>query len=263
LVYLTITQKMKTFAMDLKCKLLLCSMLLAAFFCQAQTLTVKNKSAKKFGPVRPDFRFINASLDTSSIEPVATIKVSCIRNTGNVASLFGEIKEKANELGANAFRLNEYEKGSGVNTHLILDVYYATDSILKLNTSLHPKNLVYIFPEQSGALIERTQKVFINDTAVEFAPNEVLVYTLQENESIKINKRGLIKGNDTTIKWAPNAAATYLSLEELKYNANINRGGGIEIGVKIKPSMFIAMNRNLGYLLLQTVFTEKQYIPNK
>jgi hypothetical protein len=226
-------------------------LLLFTQICNAQSITVSNKNKQIFEPVKNTFKYLNKQLDTSNIIYVATIKLSCIKNTLDLQDMFAEIKSKANAIGANAFKLHSYDKGkNSLNCNIILDVYYANDSILKINTSMHDKNKVYLFSSPGHKIINLEEKILLNDSIVICYPNKYRVFELQPNQSITITKKGLLKGYPVNVSYKEQAPSSFYSLYAPK-NYDNNDLGMTGLTIKVSSNNIVEVNRNFGYFMTE------------
>jgi hypothetical protein len=244
-------------------RILLLFVLLFPICSKAQSINVLKKSKVVLPKEKSNFRYINKSLDSSLIQFVATIKVSCIKNSFTINNLYNELKTKANELGANAFKVVEYNS-KGMNTYLILDVFYANELVLKQNSNLHTKNKLYIFPEEQNTVIAKKQKVFINDSLIVFEVDEYLSLDIQENDSLKIEKSGLKRGFPAIVTKDSIGTAVFLSLADSEKGdrtsggALLNNTSVVAINMTIKPGQLETLNRNFAYLLMDIFLKEKK-----
>jgi len=120
------------------------------------------------------------------------------------------LKAKAQELGANSFKLNSFKIiDSNDKKVLILDTYYGTDSVLNLNFKNHEKNIVYIFCDSEKS--DKTYFFKIDNVKKEIKGGTFYKYQNKEGQKVKINKGGF-SGATIWIKWEENKPATFLTL---------------------------------------------------
>ena len=87
-------------------------------------------SAKQFPLTGNNFAFLEPGTDTGGLEFVTTVKANGINNA-SIQKFYFAILNEAQSYGANCFRLNSYSRNDSTNEiTLILDTYFATDSIL-------------------------------------------------------------------------------------------------------------------------------------
>ncbi len=212
----------------------------------AQTVEVINKSEFQPETKSKDFAFIEPTTDTTNIKYIATIKASGEGKKVDLEMLFYKLKAKAQELGANAFKLNRFEKmGSSNISVLILDTYYGTDSALNLNFKNHEKNVVYIFGDSEKS--EKTYSFKIDNTKTEIKGGTFYKHHNKEGQEVKINKGGFT-GATMWVKWEENKPATFLTL------TGFGLGGAPvpvgQIGMSFNTGRINYIDGNLGHLLV-------------
>ena len=220
----------------------------------AQSINVLNKSGIKLQKEKNNFRYVNKKLDTVNLQYVATIKVSAIKNTLSIEDLFMELKQKANEMGANCFKLREYNNGSGsINYCLILDVYFAAEDVLKQNSKLHAKNVVFVLPDFNTNAHFKSQELLVNNNKVIIEKHSYLKYELSEGDSLKLQKIGIAKGTPNIIIGSPNEVATFCvaftfdnaTREGRRQSSSDCRGLGYYSSHNVRCVQFIARIRDL------------------
>ena len=146
------------------------------------------------------FVFIEKSIDTSSLIFKRTFK--CIGKPGDdVPSLFRSIKMNALKIGANCFKLNNFKPDTDMTFTLILDTYYASDSLLNINFQNCEKNSIYIFGINEFNYSEFS--FYYNNIEKTFNSGEYFKISLQEGDVVKIKKGNSI-GGKVKIKYFEN-----------------------------------------------------------
>ena len=230
-------------------------MMKTAFFClliicgaaSAQTVDIIQKSSFASPGPQKDFHFLEPSFDTVSIRFVATLKVTGSGKQSDIDVLYAKVKEKANELGANAFKLSSYNKSEVDKTSVLqLDTYYGSDSALGVNFEQHEKNVVYVFGDADKSNKSYTFKV--DNEKKEIKGGTYYKQVMKEGQELKINKGGMI-GATVWTKWRKDRPATFLTL------TGFGLGGGPlppgMAGVAINTGRINYVNGNLGHLLTQ------------
>jgi hypothetical protein len=213
----------------------------------AQTVDVIQRSAFATPGPQKDFHYLEPNFDSVGIRFVATLKVTGTGKQSDIDVLYAKVKEKANELGANAFRLNSYDKSDITKTSVLqLDTYYGPDSALGINFEQHEKNVVFIFGDADKSNKSYTFKV--DNEKKEIKGGTYYKQVIKEGQELKINKGGMI-GATVWTKWRKDRPATFLTL------TGFGLGGGPMppgmTGVAINTGRINYVNGNLGHLLTQ------------
>jgi hypothetical protein len=160
------------------------------------------------------FAFIESTIDTSQIQYVATIlskdKSRKARYGGSlIESLYIEIRKQANKLGANCYKIKTFARDTLKHeTVLILDSYFASDTILNINTTNHEKNVIFIFGEETED--QETMSFNLNDVKKEIKGGTYYKINLKEGEEIKVSRKGA--GAPMWLKWEPNKRLAFYTL---------------------------------------------------
>ncbi len=176
----------------------------------AQNIEIINKSGFQVLEKGKDFSFIESATDTADMKFIATLKATGETKKEDLEVLFQKLKMKAQELGANCFKLSSFNIiDSGNKRILILDTYYGIDSVLDLNFKNHNKNAVYIFGDS-----EKSDKIYsfkIDNVKKEIKGGSFYKYQNKEGQKVKINKGGF-SGATIWIKWEENKPPIFLTL---------------------------------------------------
>src|SRR4030095_1115092 len=183
-------------------------------FSQGVTVIKKDGSLKL--PEGKKYAFIEPTTDTSSLIFVATLRCRDRIRSSNIENMYFFLREKANNLGANCYILRHF-KIDEINdeVNLILDSYFATDSLLALNSSNHEDNIVFLFGEEkeNGKAIVYT----INGVIKEIKGGTFHKIELREGEEIRINKGGST-GAIIALNWQPDKKPVFYSLSGFGIN---------------------------------------------
>jgi hypothetical protein len=215
----------------------------------AQTVEVTNSSGFK-APIKNDFFVcILPATDSTILNFVGTIKATGSGKNSGIEELFVKTKEKALELGANAYRLTSYDRDSISKTAtLIVQSFYGTDSALDLNFQYAEKNVVYIFGDAEKS--NKTYSFKVNGVKKEIKGGTFYKQVLNPGEEVKINKGG-ITGATIWITGKENRAPTFLTL------SGFGLGGGPlppgVAGVALNTGRINYVERGLGPLLVQVL----------
>ncbi len=199
------------------------------------------------------FSFIAPDSDTSRLQFVATLRATGVGKNANLELVFNKLREKAQTLGGNAFKLRQFSRIDEIpKSILTLDVYFASDSALKLNHEKHSKNMVYIIgsPEKS----DKTYSFKIDNLKKEIKGGTFYRHENKEGQEIKINKGGFT-GTTVWIKWKKNKPATFLTLSGMSVLNTPPPPG--QMGASITTGRIYYLDENLGYLLLNLLAESK------
>ena len=213
----------------------------------AQTVEILNTDSTLQLPKQKSFTFLQSQTDTNSLKFVATIKVTREGEDVGLDFMFNKIKKVAQNMGANTFKLNAYNKidSLGINTFL-LDIYYASDSILEKNSANNQKNIVYVFGNPNK--INHSTSFKIDGNKKEIKGGTYFKYILDTKQEVKINKGGLT-GVTVWIKWKENKPATFLTL------TGFGVGGGAvpppgQLGITFNTGRINYIDPDFGRLLI-------------
>ena len=222
---------------------------LVGFSTSAQTVEILKQSDNITQSDDKDFAFIESTTDINSLKFIATIKVTGVDKLASIEAVYFKAKEKAHDLGANGFKLGDYNQNDNPRQSiLILDVYNGSDSILNINFANHEKNIVYIFGNERKS--DETYSFKIDNIKQELKSGTYYRHENKEGQEVKINKGGLT-GATIWIKWKENKPATFLTL------TGFGLGGGQvpygTVGVSFNTGRINFIDGNLGHLLIQVM----------
>lgn len=219
----------------------------------AQTVEVLKQTDFVTQEKDEDFAFIEPTTDVNSLTYVGTIKSTGVDKLAGVENLFFKLKEKAHELGANCFVLNDFKQGNNPQPSILtLDIYNGNDSILNLNFANHEKNVIYIFGSEKRSNAQFNFR--LDNVKKEFNSGTFYRHENKEGQEVKINKGGLT-GMTLWIKWRENKPSTFLTL------TGFGLGGGTvpygTVGVAFNTGRISYIDGNLGHLLIQLIKTSE------
>lgn len=217
----------------------------------AQKAVVLRKSEKQFEPQTQYFVWIDPSTDTNNFAFVASIKCTHKGINAPVSELYEEIADKANSLGANAYRLNKFVYDTvALLTSLSLDTYVGNDSILKANYEAHQTNVVYIIG--GDVLSDSSSTRFkLDGQKLSLKGGTFKRLVLSPEHSIRFSKGGLF-GVSGSFTWRENKVAQFYSFSGFGVSgAGYNPAGGI--GVAFSTGKIHPVDYNLGWLLIQVL----------
>lgn len=195
-------------------KLLILSLLSFCWYSTiAQDLKILSKSDKSLPKVKEstEFVLIDPSIDTARLTFVATIETAYNDRSAGIEPLFIAIRKRAKKSGANCFMPKFFSRNDSLHTiDLVLNTYFATDSILAINQSKKPTNSLFLFAGEKGES-DPMQAFKFNDSTFALAEGTFFEYTIKENEAITVCKPGF-ESMKKKIAWNPGSLSTYLML---------------------------------------------------
>ena len=223
----------------------------------SQTVDIVKKSEKNFKRRFKNFDYIDSTSNINNFEFVATFKATGKNSTATIGRLYSYIREKAKIWGANCFKFNSFTWIDSSNQAvLVLDTYFAKDSILKNNTTNHMKNIIFIYGDCEPK-IAKSYSFEVNKKIINLSSGTLYKIKLVPNEEIEINKGGKM-GMTIWPKWQPDKPTIFLTPVDLSANNFINssRPGYSTITLSYKTGEFVLMDDNFGWLLVHIL---KQY----
>jgi len=219
----------------------------------SQKVEVMNASGKVYQEGKK-FAFIEPVTDTKGYEFVGSVKATIRNKKSIISTLFFAIKEKANKLGANCYKVQSFSREDSLkDAVLILDCYVASDSLIDVNFNNHEKNVVFIFGEEKKDPTD-TYRFNLNDEKKEITSGSYYRYDLREGEELKINKGGFT-GASMWINWKKNKPAIFLTLSGFQVT-DVGLGGG-ETVTTFSTGGLNQVNISLGYLLTQLLIQSR------
>ena len=218
----------------------------------AQTVEIVKQADRVKQTANMDFAFIEPSTDVNALDFVATIRVTGADKLAGIDIVYTKAKEKAHELGANCFKLSDYQQNENPRQSILtLDVYHGGDSILDINFASHEKNVVYIFGGERKSAESFVFKV--NNIKQELKSGTYYRHENKEGQEVKINRGGLM-GATTWIGWRKDKPATFLTLTG--FGLGVGAGPDGAVGVAFNTGRINYIDGNLGHLLIQ-LMTDK------
>lgn len=213
-------------------KFLILFLMISGFTVQGQNAEILQTFDSSRVDIHDEFLYIEEPIDVNVLTHVALVQVSNHGRAG-LEKLYTLSRNQASELGANCYRVTEFEHREN-GLRIILDLYYATDSA-KQNIRKHqPQNMVHVFGSDEP---EKISSCKVNNRKIELPP---FTFYRQENkrgQEIKVSKGG-ITGMAVWIPWAEAKPARYITLS----------GFGLS-GVSVGPGVGAGFNTGrLSYL---------------
>jgi hypothetical protein len=211
----------------------------------AQNVEIVGKGNFSFEEKPTVFAFLEAKTDTMPLQYVASIKATAPYKKATIGDLFFKIKNQAQTLGANCFRLKSYSNDT-VNITMVLDTYFADDSLLYTNLANHEKNAVFIFC--SDRISDEKYAIKVNNVKKEFVSGTYLKFLLFDGQKLKLNKGGLT--GETMWFNYENKTAVFLATNGFGINGASPPG---TVGLSFNTGRFNYIDKNLGHLLAQVL----------
>ncbi len=217
----------------------------------AQEVKIIDKSDNSSKAINPDeFYYIDNQYELQDEIYVATIS-GYVTNSGKsiLSNLFNTLWQKANELGANSFRIENVKKG--VDTIAIeISVYNLTDIQFDEVVRLYPTNMVYVIGDIDKS--QTPKKIKFNNEKLELAPMEFIAYQNEIGKEAILSIGGFL-GAKVWIKGRDNRLPEYLSLSGFV----VGPGRHGEIGLSFNTGRIYPVDLNFGLFLIN-VLTEKK-----
>jgi hypothetical protein len=217
-----------------------------------QEVKVLSQSNTLLKTQHQDFIYLSDSTNIAKAVFVAQIKAT--GSLKNTSYLYYYIKNKAQEMGANAFRFEQFNKLDSTNGELILSTYYATDELFVANNVYLPQNNLYIFG-YDDLTSHKSQGYKINGTRYAIGAGEFAAYSLQDGAAYKINKGGFT-GMTYWLKGKAEGDSSFLSFSGIGLNNADDAMYPNGIGVTINTGKINNVDPNLALLLLK-LYQEK------
>jgi hypothetical protein len=177
--------------------------------------------------------------------PVATLK--SIGSQDNPVLLYDLIKQAAQKVGANSFKLVKFDKYEDQTAELTLATFYTSDSILGVNFKNIEKNKAYIFGD-SDMLGKKTQSCKVNGTKYDILPGHFLAFPIMPGENLEIKKGG-ITGTSMVVEGKMGKPSRFFSLSGLKITGA--ESSGDSVGMYFSTGDISRVEQNIALLLLK------------
>ncbi len=222
----------------------------------SQTIELVKQSETKFKKSRKTFVYIEPEIDIDQLAYVATFKATGRKSTADIFRMFDGIRAKSRFYGGNCFVLNSFERhGPRGEVTLVLDTYFATDSILGANIASRAKNVCFIFGDDNPDK-ERLHTFKINGEEKTIISGTYYRQEIKEREEIRINKGGFT-GATMKLQWMPDKNAVYISQSGPGFGGISPPMGNVGIGISVNTGSLNYMESNLGRLLIELLEESK------
>ncbi len=157
------------------------------------------------------------------------------------------MEDKAKIYGANSFRLISYERNeSKKEITIVIEIYFGTDSVLKVNFANHPGNVIYIVGDYNPNG-KATYTFEVNEEMKTINSGTFYKHQLKKGEEIKINIGGFL-GTTMWQNWMPEKEALYFTLSSFGIGSLTPLGNSTR-GVTIITGSFYPIDSSLGRLI--------------
>lgn len=218
----------------------------------SQSVKVLEKYSKheklKFSPLE----LLDSNADLSSFSPIASLEGRAKKSeSGTIEKVFLELRNEANDLGANAYRID-----SVLDKKVAFIIYFTIYNLSKAELSAlrkpHSANTVFIFGEFDKFLGKA--KPIINGKRIIIEPLHYLSIPLADKEELTINSMGSILDDNVKLVGSKNRQVQYLKIgKEVKSNSYAPFGSG---GTGINGSI-TNLELDLGHFLIQVLYPAK------
>ena len=197
--------------------------------------------------IAPDLLLLDPSIDSGQVQFLATLKATLKNDkrwgTDALSAMYEKLMARATwRLKANVYRLSDFVlSDTGAVVSLTLDVYYASESVLRKNALKWERNVLYVWPEPARFDPGVENTVGFNGLKVSLHNRQYIKYLMAEGEKVVLSK-----GNtDYAIKGAADQQPMFISFH-----------GCCVVIPTFGTGYFIRDKLGYGQLLLLTYFSE-------
>ncbi len=209
-----------------------------------QKVEIINKNDNPTKAINPDaFDYIDSNYELQEDTLYCYFKWICYKFSKSILSnLFNSLLQKANELGANSFRIENINKSN--DTVLIeISVYNLTDVQFEEMVKLYPTNMVYVIGDIDKR--QTPKKIKFNNEKLELAPMEFIAYQNQIGNEAILSIGGFL-GAKVWIKGQVDRLPKHLSLSGF----GVGPGRYDEISISINTGRIYPVDLNFGQFLV-------------
>lgn len=211
----------------------------------AQTVDLKLKGKLNRAKASTSFEFVKSTTDLPSSNFIGTLKAIGVDKDSSIPKLFFKLKNKAQELGANCFKLNKFEKRDNLKkASLLLDIYFCGDSVLQANRANHLKNSAILFLDDFNS--DEVYEFYINEIKRKVNSGTYFRYNIKTGADLLIAQSGLI-GSTIKYKWIENRPAIFITFTDFGLENKDNESD--YLGMYFNTKRINRIDSDLGYLL--------------
>ncbi len=229
--------------------LILFSLFSMISYAQEVKITDKNNNPSK--AINPDaFDYIDKQYELQEDMYIATLNGFVINSGKSILSnLFNSFWQKANELGANSFRIEDV-KNDNDTIEIEISVYNLTDIKFDAMVKLYPTNMVYVIGDIDKR--QTPKKIKFNNEKLELAPMEFIAYQNEIDKDAILSIGGFL-GAKVWIKGQENRLPKHLSLSGF----GVGPGRYDEISISFNTGRIYPVDLNFGQFLIDAL-TERR-----
>lgn len=187
-------------------KLLLLLFISSALPTRGQDAEILHTYDSSRADIHDEFLYIEEPIELNMLTHVALIQVSSESRAG-LETVYTFSRSQASELGANCYRVTEFEHREN-GLRIILDLYYANEASKQNIREHQPQNIVYVFGSDDP---EKTFSCKVNNRKIELPPFTFYYQVNKRGQETKVSKGGLT-GMAVWVTWAENKPARYIAL---------------------------------------------------
>jgi hypothetical protein len=242
--------------------LFVCVCLTGIFSSWGQNVTViKQNEVFSISEEQKEFYYIEKEFPLTDERWLATLEGFCTNTKkSNLRNLFYDFKRMANEMGANAFFVEDFSNTTDTIS-VIISIFNLTEQELDDNYTLYSCNKIYVFGDwiasNSKTESPKTHEVKINKEKIKIYPLRYYEYQSDIGEKVKINVGGF-SGSSYIRKGEAGKVSAYLlpGGGTLMPTATTTMGGGFSMGISFTTGSICQLDMNFGQFLAEIL--EKQ-----
>ncbi|MDO9000803.1 MAG: hypothetical protein Q7W45_13630 [Bacteroidota bacterium] len=195
-----------------------------------------------------EMQYLEEINDTNKITFIAEVKISGNHENQIVGKWHNLLKNKAKELGANLYVLENYQEDAESAT-AILKLFFAGENFIKINNRKVNKNAVYVFNQSRS--INDTACFFLNQNKINFdtkkyykifaKPYELYKLSLANNKAKSVGE-SFPNNNQSVFYVIYNKSSDKFNPDNFQLNP---------VKVKFSKNIPLKFNYNLGRFLIE------------
>lgn len=200
------------------------------------------------------FHYLAEETEVDSSQYVGRIRVSEQVEVATIDEAMNVLRDKAVEVGANAFQVDRVTSSSDTNLVSVqLDIFEVSESVVKQNEERFTDNMVYVFgdlhPDDDSTSFE------LNEQSVAVAPLRYIAHQNDVGEETTISIGGFLTGAKLTLQGEEGRPPTYWSLSEFGVGPYTGGRPGPPggIGASFNTGRVHPVNPNLGRFLVHVL----------
>lgn len=212
----------------------------------AQTVDLIKKGKLTGTKASTSFEFIESTTDLSFPNFIGTIRATGTDKDSSIPRLFFKLKSKAQELGANCFKLNKFEKvDNSQKASLILDIYSCRNSVLEANRASHLKSTAILFLDDLNS--DEVYEFYTNEIERKICSGTFFRYNIKTGVDLVIAQSGLF-GSTIKYKWKENRPAIFITFTDFGLENKDNESD--YFGMYFNTKRINRIDNDLGHLLI-------------